>query len=194
RLWAYFIPKAAVCPQAAELRVFLARSLPDYMIPAGFTRLDGWPLTENGKLDRRALRHAVADLSSDKETRALSATEARLLALCRDILGGVRLGVDDRLLESGFHSLAFAHLAWRIQKEFGIVPAFSQMFGRRTVAELALLMEGQHKGNGAVLEPLTRADRRETNPPPFSPERASFLAKLHPRHHTPYFQTPPPSP
>jgi amino acid adenylation domain-containing protein len=190
RLWAYFIPKGALCPNPAELRAFLVRSLPDYMIPAGFTRLDRWPLTENGKLDRRALAHAVADSSSDKERRTLSATEARLLACCREILGGVGLGVDDPLLESGFHSLAFAHLAWRIQKEFGIVPAFSEMFARRTVAELALLVEAQGEGDDrTVLEPLTPADRREPIPLSFSQERVWFLEKLHPGNNAYYFQS-----
>jgi amino acid adenylation domain-containing protein len=189
RLWAYFVPRVAICPTGAELRAFLAMCLPDYMIPAGFTRMDAWPMNENGKLDRRALPRPGASSLSERRPRAVSATEARLLACCREILGDAGFGVDDPLLEAGFHSLAFAHLAWRIQKEFEIVPTFSEMFVRRTVAELALLVEAWGEDGGPNLEPLTPVDRGQQPPPSFSQERVWFLEKLHPDNNAYYFQS-----
>ena len=55
RLAAYVVPAGGQAPATAELRAHLARSLPDYMIPAAFTTLDALPVSRNGKLDRRAL-------------------------------------------------------------------------------------------------------------------------------------------
>src|SRR5262249_51653052 len=76
RLWAYFVPRGAVCPTASELRAFLETSLPYYMIPAGFTRMDAWPLNENNKLDRRALPRPAASTLRPGRQIAVSSTEA----------------------------------------------------------------------------------------------------------------------
>src|SRR5262249_42900009 len=163
--------------------------LPDYMVPAGFTRMDRWPLNENGKLDRSALPRPGAGLFGDRKSRTVSATEARLLAFCREILGDPGLGVDDPLLDAGFHSLAFAHLAWRIQKEVRIALAFSENFGGPTVAALALLLEDQRGCRGPAVEPLTPADRAGQLPLSFAQERVWFLEKLHPGNNAYYFQS-----
>ena len=55
RLAAYVVPAGGQAASTAELRAHLARSLPDYMIPAAFTTLDQLPVSRHGKLDRRAL-------------------------------------------------------------------------------------------------------------------------------------------
>jgi amino acid adenylation domain-containing protein len=189
RLWTYFIPRGTTCPTNGELRAFLAACLPDYMVPAGFTRLDSWPLNENGKLDRGALHRPQANSFTGSEARTVSTTQRWLLAACREILGSSELGVDDPLLECGFHSLALAHLAWRIQKEFGIVPSFSEMFARRTVAELALLVEAQRESACAALEAVTPVDRTGELPLSFAQERVWFLEKLCPGNNAYYFQS-----
>ncbi|MCB0020843.1 MAG: amino acid adenylation domain-containing protein, partial [Anaerolineales bacterium] len=55
RLVAYIIPQPGQEPTTAALREYLAESLPAYMVPTLFVSLTEWPLTPNGKIDRRAL-------------------------------------------------------------------------------------------------------------------------------------------
>src|SRR5262249_52994038 len=55
RLVAYVVPRGTALPGVAQLRTFLARTLPDYMVPTVYQPLAALPLTVNGKVDRRAL-------------------------------------------------------------------------------------------------------------------------------------------
>src|SRR5581483_12414866 len=55
RLVGYVIAQQNMAPTSSELRRFLLKTLPDYMVPAFFVMVDQFPLTANGKLDQRAL-------------------------------------------------------------------------------------------------------------------------------------------
>ncbi|MCG1048865.1 hypothetical protein, partial [Mycetohabitans sp. B6] len=75
-------------PLASTLRAHVSARLPEYMVPSAFVRLDAWPLTPNGKLDRRALP------APDDEARAHQAYEApqgeletTLAAIWAELLG-----------------------------------------------------------------------------------------------------------
>jgi AMP-binding enzyme C-terminal domain len=113
RLWGFFVPSIASAPESADLKQFLAARLPEHMIPVGLTCIDTLPLTPNGKLDRVALTRLLPRHAAPPEKRAVNPTEARLLTICREM---VAHPPDESLLDSGFHSLAFAQLAWRIKK------------------------------------------------------------------------------
>ena len=179
RLSAYVVANESRRIEDGELRAFLATRLPDYMIPVSFTQLERWPLTAHGKLDQDSLSRAD-DRNDVRPERDLSVIEARLLAICRDILGRTTLGVDEPFLDAGFHSLGFAQLICRIQNELGASLNFSEVFARRSVADLAALVERRGAFGRAAREPLTRADRSGDLPLSFSQERIWFLDKLHP--------------
>jgi aspartate racemase len=169
-----------------------SQRLPDYMIPSGFTCLKQWPLTPNGKLDRHALPRPGLEAAEAGPSRLLSATEARLLDFCRDILGQPGLGVDVPLLEAGLHSLALAQLAGRIQDEFGIAPGFSQLFAQPTAAGLARLVDELRANKQtpalAVLPALTRGSPGHA-PLSFAQKRVWFLEQLHPGNNAYRFQS-----
>jgi amino acid adenylation domain-containing protein len=189
RLVAYVTSVAGRSADAATLRAHLRQSLPAYMVPSVFVAMSQLPLTSIGKVSRSALPLPPADDDgSNSQTSDLTATEEQLLTFCREILANPRLDVDDSLLESGFHSLALAQLASRINKEFGASPAYSKMFERRTVAELAALVE-MERARDTPSVPIAPVDRTTMLPLSFAQDRLWFLEMLHPGNLAYQFQS-----
>ncbi len=128
------------------IRNRLMRTLPDYMVPSYVSKLDEIPLTPNGKTDRRALpAPAVSDrLTGQGEPR--SATEKRLAALWREILGAAvnarEIGVRDNFFELGGHSLLIVRLQSRIRQEFSRELSVAELFDRPTIGAIAGLLDG----------------------------------------------------
>ena len=80
-LTGYVIPRDGQTVTAKELREFLQRKLPEYMVPAHFVSLDAFPLTSNGKVDRRALSIAEKTLSRSEFIAPRNAGESMLAAI-----------------------------------------------------------------------------------------------------------------
>ena len=143
RLVAYVVPVAGSEPSAQELREFLAASLPDYMIPAAFVRLDSLPLTTSGKLDRRALPEPAPDneLGQNGYRAPGTATEERLVAIISELLGSRRIGADDNFFLIGGHSLLGTQVVLRAREAFGVRVTLRHLFEAQTVARLAGTIE-----------------------------------------------------
>ena len=102
-------------PPVAELRARLARSLPDYMVPAVFCTLDRFPLTRNGKLDRRALPEPEPDRAPRVAVVAPRTEAERAVArIWAETLTVAEVGVEDDFFELGGHSLVAAQIVARI--------------------------------------------------------------------------------
>ncbi|MCW0173595.1 amino acid adenylation domain-containing protein, partial [Burkholderia pseudomallei] len=102
RLVAYYTGDADV----AALRAQAAQHLPSYMVPSAYVRLDAWPLTPNGKLDRRALPAPADDAYARAEYEApQGAKEEALAAIWRELLHVERVSRHDNFFELGGHSL-----------------------------------------------------------------------------------------
>ena len=122
RLVAYIIPNQNEVPSAGELRDFLAKSLPDYMVTSTFIWMDKFPLTANGKIDRQALPMPGAERPNLKTAYAPADTELerRLVVLWQDVLGLVTVGVNDNFFELGGNSLLAARLLTCVQDHFQV--------------------------------------------------------------------------
>ncbi|NAY68404.1 non-ribosomal peptide synthetase, partial [Burkholderia pseudomallei] len=100
RLVAYYTGDADV----AALRAQAAQHLPSYMVPSAYVRLDAWPLTPNGKLDRRALPAPADDAYARAEYEApQGAKEEALAAIWRELLHVERVSRHDNFFELGGH-------------------------------------------------------------------------------------------
>jgi acyl carrier protein len=127
-------------PTTGELRSHMQERLPDYMIPFSFIMLDEFPLTRNGKIDRRALpapdnaRPELDDIFIAPRTP----TEERLASIWEGVLGIKGIGVYDNFFELGGHSLMATQLISRVREAFSVeLPVKVFFTGDPTIARLA---------------------------------------------------------
>ncbi|MFE1293051.1 amino acid adenylation domain-containing protein, partial [Streptomyces sp. NPDC058751] len=160
RLVAYVVPVAPDAPvDQEELRRHLAASLPEYMVPAALVLLEVFPLTPNGKIDRKALPTPDFDAAATgREPR--DERETAMCALYAEVLGLERVGVDDDFFALGGDSIMSIQLASRARRA-GLVVSAKDIFEYRTVAALvgvaaeAADQEHEDEGAGTGTMPLT---------------------------------------
>ena len=149
RLVAYYASTQAGESQEAavgaeQLRAHLSASLPEYMVPAAYVRLDALPLTPNGKLDRRALPAPEADAYSTGAYEAPQGeTETRLAAIWSDVLKLERVGRHDNFFDLGGHSLMAARAVSLMNAEFKAALPVRILFQANTVSQLAAAIHDQ---------------------------------------------------
>jgi len=117
RLIAYIRPGASGAPSATELRASLSRQLPEYMVPSAFVTLEDFPLTVNGKLDRKALPAPEADAYATQAYEPpIGRIEAMIAGIWQDVLGVERVGRHDNFFALGGHSLLAMRLLARMRR------------------------------------------------------------------------------
>jgi amino acid adenylation domain-containing protein len=182
RLVAYIIAaRTSIPPASAELRCHLKQKLPEYMIPSLFVRLDALPLTNSGKVDRRALPAPEPGQEEREEAYVAprSVVEEMLASIWSEVLGGVKVGVNDNFFDLGGHSLLATQVMSRVREAFGLEIALRSLFEQPTVEELAeTIAEGLRAGLG--MPPRIERAKRDGNLMPFSfaQQRLWFLDKL----------------
>ncbi|NBE56430.1 non-ribosomal peptide synthetase [Streptomyces boluensis] len=140
----------------------LARTLPDYMVPGALLVLDDFPLSPNGKLDRKALP-APAQAATGAGRAPRDPREETLTRLFAEVLGRDQVGVEDSFFELGGTSLLAARLVRRVRDTLGTELAIGALFQAPTPAALAGRLDSG-LGNDAVLRTLLplRATGRRT--------------------------------
>jgi aspartate racemase len=153
RLVAYIAPKVEAAVTAADLRNFLKRKLPDYMIPAAFMMMDALPLTPSGKVDRQAL--PAPDHATPEKTFVAPRipAEETLAAIWAEVLGIERVGVYDDFFDLGGHSLAVTQIVSRVVERFNVELSVRSLFEAPTVADMAVIV-AQRQANKAGAEKL----------------------------------------
>ncbi|CAM2145834.1 Polyketide synthase PksN [Paraburkholderia tropica] len=112
-----------------DLRRCLKSSLPEYMIPAHFIRLDEMPLTPSGKVNRKELEHRKVILNNRKTQHLqLSEVEGKVQLIWEDMLKVSGFGPEDGFFDVGGDSLLAVAVAERIQKEFDCEFSVTELF------------------------------------------------------------------
>jgi amino acid adenylation domain-containing protein len=178
RLVAYFTATAEIA--ATELRAHLAQALPDYMVPAAYLRLDRFPLTQNGKLDRRALPEPSANIAAEETyVPPEGPAEAALAAIWAELLQIDRVGRHDNFFEQGGHSLLAIQMVSRIRDRCGRDLPVRRIFEAPTIAGLAADLD-RTAPDGKRLPPIAHHDLSGPLPLSYAQERLWFLDQLEP--------------
>lgn len=139
RLVAYLTVTGPVPPSVAELAGQLRQRLPDYMVPSSFEMLEKFPLTPNGKIDRKALPEPVS--SRPGPASAYLAPEGELedtlAGLWQEILGVDRVGRHDNFFDLGGHSLLLARFRTELAVRAGHDVPMVELFQHPTISSLA---------------------------------------------------------
>ncbi len=175
---------AAMTPQ---LREWVAGQLPEYMAPSAFVLLDSFPLSPNGKVNRRALpRPEIAHETAGDYVAPRTETEKKIAEIWAAVLHLSRIGTNDNFFALGGHSLLATQVLSRVRQAFDIDLPLRVIFEAPTVAELAKRCEALDRAKlGRELPPITAASRTETIPLSFTQQRLWFLDQMDP-HNTVY--------
>jgi amino acid adenylation domain-containing protein len=147
---------------ANELRDYAKKQLPEYMVPADIVFLESFPLTPNGKVDRRALPEPRANAeASGNVIVPRNEMESRMARLWAQVLGREVVGVQENFFDLGGHSLLALRLTSRIEKEFGKKLTLTALIQAPTVEEMVRLVQ-QEEENWSPLVALQPAGMKPT--------------------------------
>ncbi|NCA99543.1 MAG: amino acid adenylation domain-containing protein [Clostridia bacterium] len=147
QLVAYFVPAQPITNH--ELRTFLTKSLPEYMIPTFFVALERIPLNSNGKIAREKLPKPDLDTVPASEfSQPVTALEIRIAAAFSEVLECSEIGLEDHFFRLGGDSLSAA----RLVAILGDPVTFADLYSHPTVSDLAQFMQNQKSsGSGSLL-------------------------------------------
>ncbi len=139
RLVAYVVPESGRDPDFDILRASLKETLPEYMLPSAFVKLEKLPLTLSGKVDRRALPAPEMNPAarSSQFVPPGTALERTIAEVWEEVLGVSNVGRNSNFFDLGGHSLLLAKVHSRLQSRLGRELAMTQLFRLPTVRALA---------------------------------------------------------
>jgi acyl carrier protein len=148
RLVAYLVADGREAAPANALRSALEAKLPDFMVPSAFVFLSELPLTDNGKIDRKALLKLpppglfVRATHDRRERQPASEIERIVARVWEDALGVASVGMDDNFFDLGAHSLTVAEVHSKLQEILGREIELIDLFQFSTVSALARHLAG----------------------------------------------------
>jgi natural product biosynthesis luciferase-like monooxygenase protein/amino acid adenylation domain-containing protein len=187
-LVAYVIPEKRQDLDPDHLRTFLANRLPEHMIPATVVPLEQFPLTRNGKVDRRALPEPFATEqppSNHQPQKQSSRIQTTIAQIVSEILQIESLDLNANLLGLGANSLDMVRIGNQLEREFKSRPRIDELFRLQSVQALVdyyeqrntqpVSFEGNPEGEvvghssllssyKVILDPIEREKFKKTRP------------------------------
>jgi amino acid adenylation domain-containing protein len=147
-LVAYWIPAEAAAEAEAEawpdksaFAEFLGQSLPAYVVPAHYVRLDHFPRTASGKIDRSALPDPADAGTPAADDPPVTSFEEVVAEAFRIRLGAAAVGRHDRFFDLGGHSLSALDVVAEIQARSGVRLSAASLLRNASVAEIGTELE-----------------------------------------------------
>ena len=167
RLVAYIVPESESTTHSSEFRDFLSLRLPTYMIPTAYVFLYAFPLTSNGKVDRRKL--SVEDQRSSQEEGTYVAPrnslESQLTNIWETVLGRQPIGVTDNFFNLGGESLIAVRLCSEMERALQKKIPVPMIFHAQTIEQFAQKIgHGEENERSSFMVPIQPSG---SNPPIF---------------------------
>ncbi|OUS00632.1 hypothetical protein A9Q81_10395 [Gammaproteobacteria bacterium 42_54_T18] len=163
------------------LKQNLGFMLPGYMVPSAFVMMDVFPLTPNGKIDRKALPEADFDGASEDFVEPEGATEQALAAIFSHVLGVENVSATANFFDIGGHSLLATQAVGRIKAHFSVDLPLRQLFEGPSVREISVYIETAiASGVQLNIPDLVAADRTKPLPLSFVQQQLWLLDQLEP--------------
>lgn len=151
---AYVVAKGKISVNTTKEKI--AKTLPDYMIPSYIMQIDAIPVTNNGKLNRKALPE-VRVVSEKEYVAPDTDTQKTLAEVFEKILEVERVGIHDDFFELGGHSLKATRAMNQIEKATGIKLPVKTLFQCHTISELANVLEAE---TSATYQSIPKAEEK----------------------------------
>ncbi|NQY38114.1 MAG: amino acid adenylation domain-containing protein, partial [Alteromonadaceae bacterium] len=165
--------------QAVSIKAALQTLLPEYMVPSTFVFIEKWPLTVNGKIDKKALPEPDGTLLQGEYEAPMSETEQVLVTIWAKLLklDAETISVKASFFEIGGHSLLAVRLVAEIRTRLAQEIAIKAVFGSPSIRELALQIDA---GSSLLLRQAVTPIQREGNKLAlsFAQERLWFIDRL----------------
>nr|VFJ71635.1 MAG: amino acid adenylation domain-containing protein [Candidatus Kentron sp. FW] len=146
QLVAYLVPTTEQGSSVHELRGFLNRKLPDYMIPATFVFLEKLPLNPNGKVDRKALPAPDFHVTREHEfVTPRNETEKAISEIWKEVLGIEKVSIYDNFFEIGGNSLLTVRLVAKIGQQLEKTLPVSKIFEYPTIEKLSRILDKKNE-------------------------------------------------
>ncbi|MBJ6369844.1 non-ribosomal peptide synthetase, partial [Snuella sedimenti] len=159
-----------------NLKSALYELLPEYMVPKIYVKLQSFPLTPNGKIDRKGL--------PDPDTSAYTTAayiapktqeELQLVTIWQELLHIEKIGIHDNFFELGGHSVLAIQLVSHVQSKFRVAFNVKDVFDAPTLSEMAVTIL---RGKSLEVTPIVVSDRPKYIPLSYAQERLWFIDQL----------------
>lgn len=184
QLVAYLLSDSGHVLDIDELRRGLMGRMPEYMVPSKWVELDEFPLTPNGKVDKKQLPANGESVSNrDSYSAPRTATEKQLALIWQELLGVDVVDRQDQFFVIGGNSLRAIQLVSRIRNGFNVNVPLGTLFRQSMLCEVSQLIDdlsiNEDQSSSSVESPsIPLADRTGVLPLSYAQERLWFLDQL----------------
>src|SRR5581483_4568964 len=180
RLVAYVVAEDAPTAFVDQWRAHLRTTLPEFMVPSAFVMMEAFPLSSNGKVNRRALPAPASGRPEQVYVAPSNETEERIASIWAEVLHVPQVGIHDDFFLLGGHSLRATQVISRLRQAFAMEVPLRAMFETPTVAGLAKRIQTIRDQSDSA--PIPRARRDQPLPLSFAQQRLWFLDQLEPNN------------
>jgi amino acid adenylation domain-containing protein len=173
---------------SGQLREHLRQRLPEYMVPGAWVELERFPLSPNGKIDRKSLPRPENTRPSE-EARSYVAprtpVEQHLAKIWAELLNLEQLGIHDNFFELGGHSLIATRVLSRVAREYGVTLHMQSLFDAPTLEEFSrtvqVMSQDSTTSEKRMRAPLLQKTQRDQPIPLSFPQQMLWIVdQLHP--------------